>query len=145
MAALSEDNRAEAETLLGVLTDDEADDVGDRYTRWGSVGFAALELLMTRHSSMVADPLVIRIEGDAQWDWRKNLAALGQKITALVAMLAAEDAVSNEARRQLVTRAAAMAANAPVVTMTDYVVQNKRPMSRASSSLSGLLGRYGRF
>ncbi len=145
MAALEGGDKAEAETLLGVLDADELVDMGERKDRWGSVGFAALELLMVRHSGMVADPLVTRIEGDAQWDWRQNLGALGQKITSLTSMLMVETDSLSEDQAKLIARANAMASNAPVVIMNDYDVENTRPMStRHPSSNAARLGIYGR-
>lgn len=130
MAALSGANKAEAETLLGPLEDDELVDMGERYGRWASVGFAALELLMVRHAGMVSDPLVVRIEGDAQWDWRKNVEALAEKISALALLLENETSPVSGDQAKLLARANALAAPAHAVTMVGYDVDNKRLMSR---------------
>jgi hypothetical protein len=130
MAALTAGEKAEAETLLGPLEDDELVDIGERYGRWGSMGFAALELLMVRHSGMVSDPLIVRIEGDAQWDWRKNVTALAEKINALALMLQRETYPLSADQEKLLSRATSMASPAHAVTFVPYDVENKRLMSR---------------
>lgn len=133
--ALEGANKAEAETLLGELDDAELLDMGERFERLGHVGVAALELLLVRYSSMLADPLVQRVEGDAQFDWRQNIDRLAQAIAALRTQLACEEGIpANTAQEQVLGRAAALSSPVPTISPGLYSVENTRLMSRRGSS-----------
>lgn len=69
-------------------------DLQDRYDRLGSVRDVAIEVLTTRRTALLDNPLDVNVSGVASVGYSKNVDALERRIKALVNM---DDDPSNDA------------------------------------------------
>lgn len=59
------------------------DDLAVRFERLGSTNLTALEVLRERRANLLADPAKVSVDGDASWDWSKNLEVLDKQVAEL--------------------------------------------------------------
>lgn len=58
-----------------------------RFERLGTVEAVAQEILRERRANLLLDPAKMSIDGDASWDWTKNLELLNESLGHLDAIV----------------------------------------------------------
>lgn len=123
--ALSAGDIAGVEVWTGPIAAEDRASLEERIERLGLPRVAALEILSIRMSGFLAEPLRMRLDGDATWEADRNVEALQARIGQLASLCAGEVGLS-PAAEEVIASAQALAEPGKTVRAVDYKFAHSR-------------------